>query len=260
MRRLAAASTALLLLVSCANDDMAEQGQRPRAGKDKSKPAASKDDGGRNKDKLALPGADKGGGGKAKEDVTEEIEAADPGSGSTEAQAPQNFGEDAPTSGIDPSLARAGSSAQDSASDARTQGLTPNYTETTAASIQGLGKNVRFTMTFAGNVPDNVQKDQYMVLAFGITGRKEGEGYAVGATCDEKGWHPYAGSKGQNNKFPGRFDVRGNEVVMEIPWSFVRGPRAFEWYASTGWYGKVANQTHWSFDAVPNQKAARFPG
>jgi len=257
MSRVAAASIALLLLASCAaNEDLAGQGERQRAGKDRNKTAEKSGSG--KKDKPgAVPGGDNG---SKEAEVAEEIEAADPGSGGTTAQAPQDFGGDAPTSGIDPSLARASSSEQDSPSDARKQGLTPDYTETTAASIQGLGENVRFTMTFGGNVPDQVQKDQYMVLAFGVTGRREGEGYAVGATCNDKGWHPYARGKSENEKFPGRFEVTGNQVIMEVPWSYVRGPRAFEWYASTGWYGKVANQTHWSFDAVPNERAGRFPG
>jgi len=258
MRRIAAASMAVLLMVACTNDELAQQGERSRAGKDKNV-AAGKGGGGRGN---GGKGAKARGGGKGDDDrdTEEQIDTAAPGSDEAAAQTPQDFGGDAPSSGIDPSLARAGASEQDSPSDARKQGLTPGYTEATGASIQGLGKNVRFTMTFGGQVPTAVQKDEYMVLAFGVTGREEGEGFAVGATCSDKGWTPYAGDKGDTRKFPGRFEVDGNQVVIEIPWSYVRGPRAFEWYASTGWYRKIANQTHWSFDAVPNEKAARFPG
>lgn len=260
MRRLAVISIVMLLLVSCANNDLAEQGERSRAGKDKK--ASGQRDGGKggkkDKSSSAASGRKKGGGEKG--EVEEQIDAADPGNGSTAAQAPEDFGGKAPTSGIDPSLARASASEQDSSSDARKQGLTPGYAEATGASVQGLGESVRFTMTFAGDVPETVQKDQYMVLAFGITGREEGQGFAVGATGDENGWKPYAGAKGENRKFPGRFQISGNQVSLELPWSYVRGPRAFEWYASTGWYGKVANQTHYSFDAVPNERAGKFPG
>lgn len=255
MRQIAAALMSVLVLASCANNDLAEQGNRSRAGKSKNAAEEKKNKG--QKKGKALVG--KGPKGKA-EKIAEDVEAADPESGSAVAQAPQDFGGDAPSSGIDPSLARASASVDDPSSDARKQGITPPYTEVTGASVQGMGKTVRFTLTFAADVPNNVPKDQYLVVAFGVTGRKEGEGFAVGATCDEKGWHPYAGAKGESEKFPGRFEVNGNQVVMEVPWSHVRGPRAFEWYASTGWYGKVANQTHWSFDAVPNEKAGKFPG
>lgn len=252
MRRLAAASVAVLLLVSCSNNDLAEQGERSRAGKDK-KAAAGKD-GKDNRGKRER----KDGGKKAP--AADKIDSVDPETGSEAVQAPRDFGGKAPSSGIDPSLARKSAHAEDSPSDARKEGVTPAYTEATAASIEGLGKNVRFTMTFGGDVPNSVSKDQYMVMAFGVTGREEGEGFAVGATCDENGWNPYAGTKGDNRKFPGRFRINGNQIVIELPWTYIRGPRAFEWYASTGWYGKIANQTHWSFDAVPNEKAGRFPG
>lgn len=253
MRRLIASMAALLLMVSCSSGDLADQGDRSRAGPDKNA-ASGKGDG-----KKGKAGGSNASAEEKAEGIEDEIGSA--AEGATSEDAPDDFGGgDAPDSGIDPSLARAGASVQDSSTDARTQGLTPPYTEATGASIQGLGKNVRFTMTFNGSVPDRVEKDQYMVFAFGITGREENEGFAIGATCDENGWKPYAGSKGDNQKLPGTFEVDGNEIVMVLPWSFVEGPRAFEWYGSTGWYGKVANQTHWSFDAVPNQKAGDFPG
>ncbi len=255
MRTIAAASMALLVLVSCAaNDELADQGERSRTRKEKNAGAGKA---GGDKGKTGKgPGTSKGG----DKDAPVALQPTAPGSGAGAAQAPQDFGGgDAPSSGIDPSLARAASTEQDPASDARKEGLAPAYTEATGTSIHGLGDNVRFTMTFGGDVPQTMQKNQYMVMAFGITGRKEGEGYALGATCDEKGWSAYAGYKGENQTFPGRFQVKGNRIVMELPWSFLRGPRAFEWYASTGWYSQLANQTHWSFDAVPNNRAGEFP-
>lgn len=254
--------TVALVLGACASDDIADQGNRSRAGDDKKSEAK----GGKSEGKGG--GKNKGGGsaannnGEQSEDVPEEIDTAGgdttaPGT----ADAPEDFGGgDAPSSGIDPSLARANASLDDPSTDAKKQGIAPQYSEAIEARIQGLGKNVRLTMTFAGSLPERVDKDKYMVMAFGITGQKEGQGYAIGATCDEKGWHPYAGSKGENQKFPGSFEVTGNQIIAVVPWKFFEGPRAFEWYASTGWYGKVANQTHWSFDSVPNEETGRFPG
>ena len=252
----------MLLMAACSSNEMADQGNRSRAGKKKDRPAASSGEG-KGKSRAS---EDEGAPDSAPEakDEAEDIQdqAAAGSGGATNGQsAPQDFGgSDAPTSGVDPSLARASASVDDPASDSKRQGVTPPYTEMTRASIEGLGKNVRFTITFAGPVPERVDKDQYMVTAFGVTGRKEGEGYGVGGICDENGWRPYAGSKGQNEKFPGTFEVSGNQIVMEVAWKYVNGPRAFEWYVSSGWYGKVANQTHWAFDGAPNGEAGRFPG
>ena len=248
-----------LLMAACSSNELADQGDRSRAGNKKNGPAAS--------GKEGKGGGPEGKGGpdtapEAKEEADDIQDQAAAGAGAANADsAPQDFGGgDAPTSGVDPSLARASSSVDDPPTDSKRQGVTPPYTEVTRASIEGLGKNVRFTITFAGAVPERVDKDQYMVTAFGVTGRKEGEGYAVGAICSDKGWKPYAGSKGQNEEFPGRFEVSGNQLIMEISWKYVNGPRAFEWYLSSGWYGKVANQTHWAFDGAPNGEAGRFPG
>ena len=255
MRRIAAMVTTLVVLLgACASNDLADQGERSRAGKEDVAEREKEKGGKTKKDDGSTAAAE------AEEIVEEEIDEAPPVGAAKSADAPQDFGGgDAPSSGVDQSLARSSVAVSDPASDARKQGLVPEYTEATGASIQGLGNNVRFVMRFGANVPSTVNKGQYMVLAFGITGRKEGEGFAVGATCDEGGWKPYAGSKGDSKKFPGKFEVTGTEIIMEIPWRFVEGPRAFEWYASTGWYGTVANQTHWSFDSIPNGKAGNFP-
>lgn len=245
MRRTLALLVAALVTAACSSGEIADQGDRSRTGQ---KNAAEK-----------AKGSKKGSGNK-KGGVQDEIDdAADPGSAAGE-EAPDDFGgADAPSSGIDPSLARAAATLDDAPDDAKKEGIAPTYTEAVRATIQGLGEDVRITMRFADNVPRQVQKDQYMVVAVGITGRKKEDGVALGATCNEKGWTTYAGAKDQRSKFPGTFEIKGTEIVMTIPWSFVKGPRAFEWYASTGWYGMVANQTHWSFDSIPNNHAGKFP-
>lgn len=245
MRRIVALLVVALLTAACSSGGVSDQGDRSRTGQ---KGAAEKAKGG------------KKGTGSKNGGVQDEIDAAaDPDSAAGE-EAPSDFGgKDAPSSGIDPSLARASAGLDDAPDDAKHQGLTPKYTEALQATIQGLGQDVRITMRFADNVPSHVQKGQYMVVAVGITGRTKEDGIALGATADEKGWHPYAGGKDQRQEFPGRFEIQGTEIVMTIPWSFVNGPRAFEWYASTGWYGMVANQTHWSFDSIPNDQAGKFP-
>ncbi len=245
MRRILALLVVALLMAACSSGQDASQGNRSRTGKQENAAGKAKD-------------AKKGSGSKG--GVQEEIDAAaDPDSASGE-EAPDGFGgEDAPSSGIDPSLARASATLDDPPDDAKKQGIAPSYTEALHTSIQGLGKDVRITLRFADNVPQRVQKDQYLVVAVGITGRTQDDGVSLGATCNDKGWTPYAGAKEQRSDFPGTFEIQGTEIVMTVPWKFVRGPRAFEWYASTGWYGQVANQTHWAFDSIPNNHAGKFP-
>ncbi len=252
MRRALAIITMLVfaLATACSSNELADQGDRDRTG-------ATNDTQGDGKSKKARGKKKSGGAGN----VANEIDAAADAGSAGGAAAPDDFGGgDAPSSGIDPSLARAAAAEEDPPDDAKTQGLTPDYTELTRTAIQGLGNNVRITMRFAGNVPDRVEKNHYMVVAIGITGQKKDDGVALGATCNEEGWHPYAGGKDQRQEFPGTFEVQGTEIVMELPWSFLRGPRAFEWYASAGWYRQIANQTHWAFDSIPNNRAAKFPG
>lgn len=248
----------VVVMAACSSNELAEQGDRSRAGDKNKQPQAVAGSGG-GKSNSKQGSRDAAGSKNDIEDAQDAIgEQGSPGSGG---EAPADFGgDDAPTSGIDPSLARASGSADDPATDAKTQGLAPRYTEVTGASVQGLGKNVVFTVTFAGPVPQRLEKEEYMVVAFGITGRSDDEGYSIGAVGTDKGWDPYGGSRGDNAKLPGRFEISGSEITFEVPWSFVKGPRAFEWYASNGWYGQVANQMRWSFDGAPNDRAAEFPG
>ena len=258
MRRKIALGLIVVLMAACSSNELAEQGNLSRAGKDRGSKAADSSGNKRGDGKGSGPASEAGGDLEEAQDELDAQGGAAPGSGG---EAPEDFGgADAPNSGIDPSLARASASAADPAIDAKTQGLPPRYAEITGASVQGLGENVVFTVTFAGPVPSQLQEGQYMVVAVGVSGRKDQDGFSVGAVGNDKGWDPYGGTRGQNGKLPGRFEISENQMTFEVPWSFVKGPRAFEWYGSGGWYGQVAKQTHWSFDGVPNDRAAEFPG
>jgi hypothetical protein len=257
MRRMVALALIAVVMAACSSNELAEQGDRSRAGdKNKQPQAVAGSDGGKSNSKQGSRDA-----AGSKNDIEDAQDAIGEQGGGSGGEAPADFGgADAPSSGIDPSLARASGEVADPATDAKSQGLNPRYTEITGASVQGLGKNVLFTVTFGGSVPETFPKEEYMVVALGITGRSDDDGFSVGAVANDKGWETYGGTRGENGKLPGRFDISGNEMTFEVPWSFVKGPRAFEWYASSGWYGQVANQTHWSFDGAPNDRAAEFPG
>jgi hypothetical protein len=48
-------------------------------------------------------------------------------------------------------------------------------------------------------------------------------------------------------------------MVMVVPWDFIRGPRALEWYGASNWFSQIASTTHYRVDLVPNEDLAKFP-
>ena len=247
-RTIAALVAIALLLAACSSPD-ADQGNRSRLGKDKDDKKTAQQD--KKKKKKAGEVTE----GQVDEAVTD---GSVPGPG--EEVAAPSFGDgDTPRSGIDPSLADASSRVEEPGSDAKTQGLPPGYAELLSAEIRGLGEDFRFTLTFGGDVPERLPEDTYMVMGLGVSGRNKEEGFAFGINGDHKGWRPYSGAKGEPSKFPGTFDIDGNQVIVVMPWSAVEGPRKFEWYANASWFQQIANQSRYSFDPIPNKEAARFP-
>ncbi len=250
-RTRAGALLAALVLVACAVSSGGDEGERSRLGPG----------GGRDAAKQGVKQARKQA--RAAKKAAEEAVAGGTAAGEEEEAItpPEGFGEgDEPSMRIDPSLARASASVSEPEPVADKSGLPADYPELLEASIEGLGENVRLTWSFAGNVPERMPKDTYMVIGIGITGRGEMEGYALGAHADDEGWNPYAGGKGQDaSKFPGSFEIKGDRIVIVVPWSAVHGPRAFKWYGSSSWFSQVAGTSSWSYDPLPNKGAGRFP-
>lgn len=186
--------------------------------------------------------------------------AARPGTSKAAGAAPTGEDDRNIDSAIDPSLARASARLEDSASDAQKQGLTPGYPEIVEASITGLGENFRMVLRVNGEVPSKMPNDKtHWIVAFGMTGANEDEGYSFGAQCTPQGWQAYAGGKEGSEGFPGTFVAEGREIIMTVPWEYVRGPREFEWYAASNWFQQIADTTHYSVDLAPNKDLAKFP-
>jgi hypothetical protein len=144
--------------------------------------------------------------------------------------------------------------------DAQKEGpLVPQYAEALEASIEGLGKNFRITLTYAADMPQQMpDKNTFMVVATAMV-RNEDESYAFGARATQSGWEAYAGSKKQQSsdrppKFPGTFEVSGSRIVMTIPWTYVGGAKRFQWFTNSTWFSRVANQAQYSYDPIPNQR------
>ncbi|HET7483591.1 MAG TPA: hypothetical protein VFK89_12105 [Actinomycetota bacterium] len=260
MKTFAAFAVVVLLLGACSSNDITAQGDRTRGGHGrKGGPEQGSKHGG-GTDTGTSPGDTKPGHGSTggPGETPSPGEVAPPGS----QQPPQGFDDPPPYTGVDPSLARKSSTIEDPNNDAKTKGLPPAYAEAVGASIEGLGKNVRLTFTMNGSVPQQTGKGEYMVLAFGITGKDQESGYAVGANASDGHWTPYVGSKSRDSSqgYPGTFTIDGNHVIFVVPWSVVHGPRKFEWYASDAWYQQIGNQTEYSFDAIPDGHPGKFPG
>lgn len=243
--RTIAVATALAIAVAGCSPST-EQGERSRLGTKNDKKTAQQD---KKKDKKSAAEVAEG-------NVDEAVTDGAPGV--SEAAAPSLGDSDTPRSGIDPSLADASSRVEEPGSDAKKSGLPPSYAELLSAEIQGIGDDFRLTLTFDGDIPERLPEDTFMVMGLGVTGREEDEGFAFGVNGDSKSWRPYSG-KGKGSEFPGTFEISGNQVIMVLPWSTVEGPRRFEWYANASWFAQVAGQSRYSFDPLPNKKAATFP-
>jgi len=250
MRRLLALLLVLVMSTAACSSGQTDTGARSRLGGKNDETDVAK---GKGKPKGALKKAKKvakkaGLGGSAA--------AAGPGKAAGE----EPEGDNGISDEIDPSLARASASLDDAPDDATKQGVTPAYAEIVRASITGLGEDFRMTLRFNGDAPASMPNDKtHWIIAFGITGRNEGEGYSFGAQCTTEGWEAYAGGKEGSNRFPGTFEVDGDEIHMTVPWEYIEGPREFEWYSASNWFSQLANTTHYSVDLVPNKDLAKFP-
>lgn len=165
------------------------------------------------------------------------------------------------TSEVNPAFARRTAVIDDPRDDSTKEGITPAYAEIIKASIVGLGEDFRMTLTLAGDPPDQMPNDKtHMIIAFGLTGTKENEGFSFGAQCTEQGWNAYAGGRDDGESgFPGTFFVEGNTIEMTVPWDYIGGPRAFEWYSASNWFSQLANQTHYRVDLAPSDGLTKFP-
>lgn len=242
---------ASFVLGGCSSTGTDASGNRTRlGGGDGSKRAGSS-----NKSKEILNKAAK---------IGEKAEAAGQGGTATEGSSAKAAGQppaSSTKSEINPAFARRTSVIDDANDDAKKEGVTPAYAEIVKASIVGLGEDFKMTITLADDVPQQMPNDKtHMIIAFGITGSNDDEGYSFGAQCTQDGWTPYAGGKDDgNSEFPGTFRVDRNRIEMVIPWDYVKGPRAFEWYSASNWFSQLANQTSYRVDLAPNQGLAKFP-
>ena len=241
-----------VLVPACSSDPATTaEGDRSRLGGEKGAKNKKGPDGKKDiQEKAAKVGEKAEGGG----------EGGGPGEGTSARVAGEPPGGSSVPSKINPAFARRQAMVTDPRTDAKKEGVTPSYAEIVEASIQGLGEDFVMTLTLDGAVPERMPTPQtYYIVAFGITGNED-EGYSFGAQCTEKGWQAYAGGKDRGStEFPGTFQIEGNTIQMTVPWTYIRGPRAFEWYAASNWFQQTGQITHYRVDLAPSEGTAKFP-
>lgn len=248
-RRPLAVLVAMVLMVpACSGSAPPPGGDRTRLGGGSEEPTSEKKKARKKAAQIGEKAEGPGKGGGTGEGASAKVAGEPPDSGTASSE-------------INPAFARRSSIVDDSDSDAKKEGVTPSYAEATRASIIGLGENFKLTLTVAGDLPSAMPNDQtHMIIAFGITGSSQDEGYSFGAQCTPEGWQPYAGGKDDSaEEFPGTLEVSGNKIEMVVPWDYIRGPRALEWYAASNWFSQIAGTTHYRVDLVPNEGLAKFP-
>lgn len=162
-------------------------------------------------------------------------------------------GGDGPKHEKDPS--RGYAARGDADSDAESHGDVPLYAEITRATVEGLGQNVRLTMTFAANVPQAMpDNNTFFNAGFRFDGPEDDDPY-VYADADDQGWKPST----KSGNYPGSFSVTGPKIVFELPWSALGGARSFKWYGNDSWVNSGLVTTSYSFDEVPNIERANYP-
>lgn len=250
MRKLVAGTVvAALVFAACSSTPPTESGDRSRLG---GQDAANQEGRGKKSQKV-LEKAE-----RIAEKAAEGKGSGSIGSGSKAAGRPPSG---ATTSQVNPAFARRTATIDDPRDDSTKEGITPSYAEIVKASIVGLGEDFRMTLTLDGEPPDRMPNDKtHMIIAFGITGTENNGGYSFGAQSTEEGWNAYAGGRDDGKgEFPGTFFVEGNTIEMTVPWDYIEGPRAFEWYSASNWFSQLANQTHYRVDLAPSDGLTKFP-
>ena len=155
---------------------------------------------------------------------------------------------------VDPRVARGSARVDESDSDAVKTGLPPSYADMRSVQIRGLGSSVRVTIVFKGTLPQRAP-DSSTKAGTGIRLVTGGHEYALALQLERDGWKPAATRDRKTTRFPGTFVVSGDTVRIVFPWSFVSGPRRFDWTAFFVYSRSVTA----ALDVIPNRGEAHFP-
>lgn len=157
-------------------------------------------------------------------------------------------------------LATASASVADAAGDAYGNETPPPYADVLAATLQGRGRTLLMTMTFAHELPSRMpDDDERFVAAIAVRGSDGRPRWTFGARCSTQGWRAFSRERGNDEGFKGRFDISSGTVTLVVRWSSLGGPHRFEWAATGTWVEATAVPTY-AVDIAPDNGRAAFPG
>ena len=153
------------------------------------------------------------------------------------------------------SLALGSSEAVDSPSDR--EGMGPGYGEIVRASVVGGGDVVTFSVQVAEALPKRLRKESNLIVGIGL---QEGPGQgavAVIAQATATGWTAVVQSD-EGSRPVKDWSVTSDTITWTVPWSWVGGPRAFEWGASLKLFD-FSTEAGAASDMAPNSGPEAFP-
>jgi hypothetical protein len=121
--------------------------------------------------------------------------------------------------------------------------------------IRGLGSSVRVEIVVAGTLPQRAP-DSSTTVGTGISLVTGGHKYGLTLRMTTSGWKASATRDRKNVPYPGTFAISGDTATIVFPWSFVSGPRRFDWTA----FFVYSRRPSSALDLIPNRGEAHFPG
>lgn len=132
----------------------------------------------------------------------------------------------------------------DPTGDAQTAGAVVDFADILKAAVHGNGKFLDLILTMSGPVPEVMPNDTtYMIVAWNLAGNKKIPTAGFSAQAGSNGWTLSAAQNSDTTDFPGGFDISGNEIVMRIPWRYIKTPHEFEWSAAVTWATTSTDQS-----------------
>lgn len=141
--------------------------------------------------------------------------------------------------------------------DGETSGEDPDYADLLRARLEGRGRILRIGSRMAGLLPRRMPNHDTIM---GIETRidRGGDRYTITVEGDDTGWSAYVFHEGVRHDLA-RPAIRGDEVVVAVPWRAIGGKGAFGWEINSAWTATTLTATHYAFDAAPNRGPSRFP-
>jgi hypothetical protein len=123
----------------------------------------------------------------------------------------------------------------------------PPYADVTSVSLQSDGSSLKVILGMAGAVPDHAPGDSEVVGIAVDLATDKGK-YQLFASGENDGWFGYFDTPKGMKRFPGTFEIAGNQIAFTVPWSAFDGPRRGKFSVYSEW----SSAEGYSEDPAPN--------